>query len=72
MLVLSVVALHLQEYDIGLFGTVDPSYIPCGVASVHYSRPVAKFDANKIGQYQRPSRGMSQKRSFWERITPII
>lgn len=56
--------LHLQEYDVGMFATEEPSYMPCEISRKPYTRPVADFDASNISQYQRPS----HHQSFWKRI----
>lgn len=63
--------VSLQAYDVGYFATEDASYMPCGVASTYSRLPVAKFDATKLGQYQKPGR-QPQKQPFWRRIVPSV
>ena len=58
----------LQTYDIGLLATEDSAYLPCGIASMVDSHPAARFDPDKMGQYQRPPNKPSQKLSVWSTL----
>jgi hypothetical protein len=49
---LALTHVLLQTYDVGLFATEDSSYLPCGIASMVDSHPAARFNPDKMGQYQ--------------------
>jgi len=69
---LALTHVLLQTYDVGLFATEDSSYLPCGIASMADSHRAARFDPDKMGQYQRPPNQSTQKRSVWSTLRQIF